>query len=420
MNLKLKSSAHGKWLYFGGGLLVVAVILTICLTVLHFAWQGKIIPGENLAGVELSGLTTEEAELRAQAIINDLPKRKLSLDVLNENKELSLQDLQIEVGNVTQITPRSYPQTANLAQVIRGYVIDTEIPLEIDFDQNLVNSAIYDTFPDLKTAKDARFVKNDLGEFVVSEGSEGYKIAWPDMEKDLLKAINSPSIISVEVPMQLAQPEITAEMLTAEKDRLLALLASNIVLTSNNNRFELNLLGEELELIGFKKPSKTRAGLSIRLENLAWAKYIDEKLKPAIEVEPQAVTIDYDKTSNKAVFSSNGELGVAIEVEKLTTEIEEKLNDGSGDKTIKIPTKFVEGDVTIAPELQEMGIRELITVGDTAYYGSAANRLTNIGVGADKFNGFIIEKDAVFSFNDNLGPVDASTGYVPGLVLKAD
>jgi vancomycin resistance protein YoaR len=65
-----------------------------------------------------------------------------------------------------------------------------------------------------------------------------------------------------------------------------------------------------------------------------------------------------------------------------------------------------------------LGINGSIAQGVSSFGGSPVNRIHNINVGAAKFNGVLIEPDAKVSFNTILGDVDASTGYLPELVIK--
>ena len=78
---------------------------------------------------------------------------------------------------------------------------------------------------------------------------------------------------------------------------------------------------------------------------------------------------------------------------------------------IEIPLIVVLPKLEIPDDLQTMGVREPISVGFTRFVGSPANRIHNIGVGTAKFDGVLIAPGDTFSFNDQLGLVDGSTGY---------
>lgn len=69
-------------------------------------------------------------------------------------------------------------------------------------------------------------------------------------------------------------------------------------------------------------------------------------------------------------------------------------------------------------ELQKYGIGELIGQGTSNFKGSPKNRISNIKTGASKFNGVLIKPGEEFSFIKVLGAVDASTGYLPEMVIK--
>lgn len=70
-------------------------------------------------------------------------------------------------------------------------------------------------------------------------------------------------------------------------------------------------------------------------------------------------------------------------------------------------------------QTNNLGINELIGRGESNFAGSPANRRHNIKVGLEKFKGLIVPPGAEFSFNKNLGPVEAAAGFLPELVIKA-
>lgn len=68
--------------------------------------------------------------------------------------------------------------------------------------------------------------------------------------------------------------------------------------------------------------------------------------------------------------------------------------------------------------LTDFGITTLIASGSSNFKGSSSSRVHNIKVGAKKMNHIIIPAGSEFSFNDNVGEIDAANGYEPGLVIK--
>ena len=89
----------------------------------------------------------------------------------------------------------------------------------------------------------------------------------------------------------------------------------------------------------------------------------------------------------------------------------------SGQKNIQLPV-LTSKPVSSLAETNDLGINELISVGESDFSGSPYNRRVNVSVGASKYQGLIIKPGEEFSFNKYLGEVDAANGFLPELVIK--
>jgi len=69
-------------------------------------------------------------------------------------------------------------------------------------------------------------------------------------------------------------------------------------------------------------------------------------------------------------------------------------------------------------EVNNLGISSIIGEGTSNFKGSPANRIHNIKVATDRYNGVLIKPGEEFSFVSFLGEVDAEHGYLPELVIK--
>lgn len=87
-----------------------------------------------------------------------------------------------------------------------------------------------------------------------------------------------------------------------------------------------------------------------------------------------------------------------------------------GPRTIELPMTAIPPPVTEA-NLASLGITDLVGAGVSSFRGSEGYRITNIRAGSNRMHGLLIPPDGVFSFNNNLGVVDASGGFVPGLAI---
>jgi vancomycin resistance protein YoaR len=89
----------------------------------------------------------------------------------------------------------------------------------------------------------------------------------------------------------------------------------------------------------------------------------------------------------------------------------------TGLKSIDLPVIITRPEKTLA-ETNNLGIKELVGVGESDFSGSPYNRRVNVNVGASKYQGLILKPGEEFSFNQYLGDVDAKNGFLPELVIK--
>lgn len=123
--------------------------------------------------------------------------------------------------------------------------------------------------------------------------------------------------------------------------------------------------------------------------------------------------------SGSVTFDGVGLPGRRADLDALVPLTIAALEQGVND--VDIPTVETQPSIRVdSQELRDMGIKEVVTVGESNYAGSPVNRRHNIATGLARFNGHLIPQGAVFSFNERLGRVDDTTGYRKELVIKGD
>lgn len=141
-------------------------------------------------------------------------------------------------------------------------------------------------------------------------------------------------------------------------------------------------------------------------------------IAPALDRPAGSVTISRD-AEGAIVFDGVGMLGRHVDLDSAAALLVEALERGIDD--VVLPMIELQPQVRVQDaELAAQGIMEVVTVGESDFSGSAVARRHNIAVGLSKFNGHLIPRDATFSFNEILGPVDASTGYKKELVILGE
>lgn len=110
--------------------------------------------------------------------------------------------------------------------------------------------------------------------------------------------------------------------------------------------------------------------------------------------------------------------GRSLDVAASVAAIEQVLNEGS-EKSVALVVKTTAAP-PVTDEMSSFGVREIIGVGKSNFKGSPKNRRHNIAVGAAAVNGIVVKPGEEFSLIKTLGAIDASTGYLPELVIKGN
>lgn len=145
---------------------------------------------------------------------------------------------------------------------------------------------------------------------------------------------------------------------------------------------------------------------------------IRQTIAAKLDRAPGVVTIARNG-SGEIIFNGVGMIGRNVDTETASVLAIAALERGMTD--VVLPVRETQPQITVDdPTLREQGIREVVTIGESDFTGSPVNRQHNIRVGLSKFNGTLIPRGSVFSFNTVLGRVDGSTGYRRELVIKGD
>ncbi len=125
--------------------------------------------------------------------------------------------------------------------------------------------------------------------------------------------------------------------------------------------------------------------------------------------------------SGRVISFRQEEKGQEIEDEKFIRDFDnlvQQLERHQENKTISLHVKVLQPEVTLA-KANEFGIEELIAEGKSDFSHSIPERIHNVNLAASKFNGVLIPKDSVFSFNQTIGDISSLTGYKPAYIIKA-
>ncbi len=118
----------------------------------------------------------------------------------------------------------------------------------------------------------------------------------------------------------------------------------------------------------------------------------------------------------KVTIAKPAQNGIKLDVAKTSESVKAVLDKPADQRNVTMTATVAKAEVR-EDTLDALGLKDVLSVGQTFFPGSPSTRLTNVRAGARRFNGVMLKPNEVFSFGKLLGEVNASTGYVPELVI---
>ncbi|RLC37648.1 hypothetical protein DRH29_00945 [candidate division Kazan bacterium] len=179
-----------------------------------------------------------------------------------------------------------------------------------------------------------------------------------------------------------------------------------------------NLLDKIIErgasVLGFAQPIVSKVDLVETFNKDTLAKYLRLIYDEIAQPSQNAVFVRNGDRVTEFIAPQNGqELDIKKTILLITHNV---LNPN---RRIILPVTITKPRITLA-QANDLGITTLMARGVSDFSGSPPNRRHNIAVGAARFDGVLIPPGKKFSFLKTLGNVNASTGYLPELVIKGD
>ena len=261
----------------------------------------------------------------------------------------------------------------------------------------------------------------EKGRYVVQPEVAGLSLDRDVLIENLRGRMRTFSTVPIVATIKTEQPEVVKSELEKALPGMIKKLATVFTFTSKDTNLSMKFR-DHLNVLMFKKVLNAATGdtsIIPDIQDVTFEKLIQEDWGKKINREPVNVKISQDE-KGIVVFDGHGKNGLMLNKEKVRTLLQEALVNPDAPIKNELPVDEKAFALEISPDLQAQGIKEVVAIGHTSYYGSPQNRMFNINAGVNKFNGVMIAKDEVFSFNKHLGPVDGAHGFLKELVIKPE
>jgi len=415
---------------------------------LEYSFRDKVFKGISIGEYDLGGKTKEELKLfldKETAKINHdgvtffyQNKKTTVTPIVASTADPDLSRKLFSMGSEENLLRiynmgRSRNLLKNITNQLKYFFLGQKVELFYEINGDEIEKVLKENFGYLeKATKNAEIEIVDIGnekKINIKKEEEGkifdYKTAIKSVFSGMAKLKNEPT----ELKIILEKPTILKENI-GEETKLRAenlLKICSLVFGEGEKIWKVNkdVLNNWLEL----QPSVSSVEVGFNKEK------VEEFLKilaGEINVKAQNAKfkVENGKVQEFQIHQGGKELNLEASyavINNFILNLEEKkigsLCDVAGNATAENKIQLIV-DIT-APQVpiasvNNLGIMEMVGLGQSDFSNSPVNRRHNIKTGAASLNGLIIAPGEEFSINNALGEINGQTGYLPEMVIKGN
>jgi vancomycin resistance protein YoaR len=410
------------------GIFIVGLLLVGSF---ELVYAGKIYPGVSVDGIYVGGMTKAVATARINDKIQDFSGHSLAITYGQTTLRIPVNDLGVAYSVSRGVNEAyAFGRTGGWTTIAHAHARSL-----IGRSTNIAEFTYADTrlFPYLSQVDDdltqpvinATLAVSDNQAKVVPATS-GTRLDIGRLTQAVEARLATTDIAAIAAPTYALKPTITTSLLAAATHTADIYLSGPITVTYNDitKAIDPSVMVSWLKVTQGKSTDLLTSydlanvypvvpPVAITLDNTAVAAYVAQL---ATHIDQQGQNAALSVVDGRATIFQPSRDGISLDQASAIKAIVAAASKPDTDRTVVLAVNIKKPDVNEA-NLNDLGINELISEGETEFPGSPSSRLTNVRIGAQQFNGILLKPDQVFSFGALLGAVGPEQGYVPGLVI---
>ena len=412
-------------LVFTGSILLM-VVLGIFLAALQIRFTDRIVPGVSALGVDLSGLTTDEAHTVLSDSFTYASETVFTFRHGDRFWQMTAGDLGVKFDvDATVAEAFTVGHEGDLVGDLmtqgRVWFSQENIPPILSYDQNVALEKLNAIADELYQGPVNASLVIDGTQVVTTSGQVGRTV---DLETTIAR-LNDAIVgmeSGVELPLVVNEtPPIVWNVEDAANRARTALSAPVSLVASNENGQQLGPWSATPEQIAAllsvtldDNGDGTRS-YYVNLNTTAFEGFL-ETLAPGLIASPVNARFHFNEGTRQLEVIQPAVSGRELNVTETLARMEEAIFS-SDNRVAPMAFNYTLAKYHNQISAAELGITQLVGEATTFYSGSEINRRTNIAVSASKFDGVIIAPGEEFSFNYHLGDISLENGFVEGKVI---
>ena len=418
------------WQHVLLGIGIVFGLYLLAVLAVRIYNKNKILLGVSARGVYIGGLTKEQAIEKLNSKTSDYLSGEINYFVDGQTASLSPAAIGVRFDNAA-IANEAY-MIGRSGNLVADIITQTALPfsdeqlMQVNIDQQKYSQAMVELNNQIaQGSQNASYMLDGPNINVQPEKSGRYldmglaMIGLTSQFSDLKKQIDLPIIQTV--------PDLNQVNLIRQKDFVSRLVASPVKLIYSDKSWDVSQqqilawLSKDSSYVPIKKDLLNRyypidnSWGDLKINQSQLSGYLTAL---AGQINVEAIDAQLSIEGGRATVFKQSRDGITLNIENSVKAIIEALGSGHNG-TISLAVDVKKADVS-DENIDNLGIKELISEGVTYFPGSPPNRLQNVRVGMSKFNGILLKPNQIFSFGEFLGEVGPAQGYAPGLIILGD
>ena len=408
------------------GMALLVVLVALLPGIYSQMYNGHIFAGVTVGGVDVSGLTTQQAtELLTQRL--DFPER--GKIVFQDGASLwTARPVDLGLTLDAQTTAqaaysfgRSGGLVTHLADQWRAWSSGVNLAPRFVFDKGVAQTYLQGIAQQVNRP----IIEATLGisgvQVVVNSGQVGRTM-------DVAAALSSldiqlQTLTDGLIPLVVQETPPVIIDATAQAKLARQILSAPLVLQIPNPEpgdagpwsFEPAALVEMLTIQRVK--AENGEVYQVGLSTDALRTFL-MNVAPPFSRQPQNARFIFNDDTRQLEVIQPAVIGRALDVDSSLEQINQQLL--AGQHNIDLVMQTTNPPVPDWATAESLGITELTSVYTSYYYGSDSARIQNIKTSASRFHGLLIAPGETFSMADALGDVSLDTGYAEAWIIYGD
>lgn len=141
-------------------------------------------------------------------------------------------------------------------------------------------------------------------------------------------------------------------------------------------------------------------------------------LAPNLKRTPQNARFIFNDDTRELEVIQPAVVGRDLMIEETIDKINQMISDGK--HTIDLVFDYTNPAAIDTSKAADLGITELVSEQTSYFYGSDEGRIQNIVTAASQFHGILVPPEATFSMVENIGEISLDSGYAEAWIIYGD